>query len=53
MKLKKPFDRELIFAEVDASNKRFEKYTSAERQKFKLDRNRNYFGRFWLWYIEQ
>ena len=28
------FDRKVIFAEVDASNRRFEDYTKEQRQKF-------------------
>ena len=32
-----PFDREKVFAAVDESSKRFEKYTDAERKKFAED----------------
>jgi len=28
------FDRERVFAEVDASNRRFEKYTADQRRRF-------------------
>lgn len=33
----KKFDREIIFAEVDASNKRFETYTDEQRKQFSED----------------
>jgi hypothetical protein len=31
----KKFDREKVFAEVDASSKRFDKYSEEERRKFR------------------
>jgi hypothetical protein len=36
----KKFDREKVFAEVDASSKRFEKYSAEERRKFREDARR-------------
>jgi len=36
----KKFDREAIFAEVDASNKRFETYTEEQRKQFSEEARR-------------